>query len=67
MMLGKILDSFYNNLVIFFQLAKMMFLATFFPASTDEDDELHLGDKELPFDFVTVSHYHRYLLEYLLE
>ena len=45
----------------------MMFLATFFPASTDEDDELHLGDKELPFDFVTVSHYHRYLLEYLLE
>ena len=40
---------------LFLQLAKMMFLATFFPASTNEDDELHLGDKELPFDFVTVS------------
>jgi hypothetical protein len=39
------------------QLAKMMFLATFFPASTDEDDELHIGDKELPFDFFTVRNF----------
>jgi hypothetical protein len=35
----------------------MMFLATFFPASTDEDDELHIGDKELPFDFFTVRNF----------
>jgi len=41
---------------MFTQLAKMMFLATFFPASTDDEDELlHVGDKEMPFDFVTVS------------
>lgn len=39
---------------MFTQLAKMMFLATFFPASTDDEDELlHVGDKEMPFDFVT--------------
>ena len=38
-----------------FQLAKMMFLATFFPASTDDDEDLQSGEKDLPFDFLTVS------------
>jgi hypothetical protein len=33
----------------------MMFLATFFPASTDDEEDLNTGEKELPFDFVTVS------------
>jgi len=32
----------------------MMFLATFFPASTDDDEDLQAGDNKLPFDFFTV-------------
>ena len=33
------------------QLAKMLFLATFFPVSADEEDDPNL---EVPFDFITV-------------
>ena len=35
------------------QLVKMVFLATFFPMS-DEEDDVYL-DKEIPFDAVTVN------------
>ena len=34
------------------QLAKMLFLATFFPVSADEEDDPNL---EVPFDFITVK------------
>ena len=34
------------------QLVKMVFLATFFPTSEDDDD--FLIDKEIPFDALTV-------------
>jgi hypothetical protein len=33
----------------------MLFLATFFPAATDDDDDISSFDKEVPFDFVTVN------------
>ena len=36
------------------QLVKMVFLATFFPMSDDEDD-VYL-DKEIPFDALTVRY-----------
>ena len=35
------------------QLAKMLFLATFFPAATDDED-LESLEQELPFDLTTV-------------
>ena len=34
------------------QLVKMLFLATFFPTSDDDDDLFY--DKEIPFEAVTV-------------
>ena len=34
------------------QLAKMLFLATFFPVSADDEDDPNL---EVPFDFITVK------------
>ena len=37
---------------MFTQLAKMLFLATFFPVVEDEDEDLNA---EMPFEFVTVS------------
>ena len=37
---------------MFTQLAKMLFLATFFPVVEDEDEDLNA---EVPFEFVTVS------------
>jgi hypothetical protein len=36
------------------QLAKMLFLATFFPVAMD-DDEYDDLNAEVPFDFLTVS------------
>ena len=36
------------------QLVKMLFLATFFPTSDDDDDLFY--DKEIPFEAVTVRH-----------
>ena len=38
---------------MFTQLAKMLFLATFFPVAVDEDEDYDLN-AELPFDFLTV-------------
>ena len=38
------------------QLVKMVFLATFFPMSDDEDD-VYL-DKEIPFDALTVRYFY---------
>ena len=37
---------------MFTQLAKMLFLATFFPVVEDEEEDLNA---EVPFEFVTVS------------
>ena len=34
------------------QLAKMLFLATFFPVAVDEEED---PNAEVPFDFLTVS------------
>ena len=34
------------------QLAKMLFLATFFPVAVDEEEDPNV---EVPFDFLTVS------------
>ena len=34
------------------QLAKMLFLATFFPVAVDEEEDPNI---EVPFDFLTVS------------
>ena len=36
------------------QLAKMLFLATFFPVAMDEEDNEELN-ADLPFDFLTVN------------
>ena len=36
------------------QLVKMLFLATFFPTSDDDDDLFY--DKEIPFEAVTVRY-----------
>ena len=40
-------------LYLFTNLAKMLFLATFFPGNYDDEDDFK--DVEAPFDFFTVS------------
>ena len=39
------------------QVAKMLFLATFFPVAFEDDDE-DLSNNEVPFDFLTVRFQH---------